>query len=315
MASVLSMYERYGIGGEVVVHPTWVPDHRLRTAGLTLASLELVRRLASDAIVHVHISERGSFVREGAILTLASRRGLRTVVTIHGADFLAFAEAHRKLTTGVLRRARAILCLSDAATLAVRAMVPGARVSRMPNPAVIDEGSPPADTTAELVLFAGEIGVRKGADVLERAWPLIADARPEARCVLVGPPTSLHVEAVDRLSVLEPMTLDGVKELVRQARVVVLPSRAEAMPMILIEAQGAARPFVATPVGAIPELAEHGGVLVPVGDADALSTAVIDLLSHADRAVSLGGDGQSYARETRSVAVVDARLRALYDEL
>lgn len=315
MASVLSMYERYAIGGEVVVHPTWVPGRRLRTAGLTLASLELVRGLASDAIVHVHISERGSFVREGAILALASKRGLRTVVTIHGADFLAFAEAHRRLTASVLSRARAILCLSDAATVAVRAMVPGARVSRMPNPAAIDEQSPPVDATAELVLFAGEIGVRKGADVLERAWPLIADARPEASCVLVGPPTSLRIEDAERLSVRAPTTLDGVKELMREARVVVLPSRAEAMPMILIEAQGAARPFVATPVGAIPELAEHGGVLVPVGDAEALSVAVIDLLAHADRAASLGSDGQSYARETRGVAVVDARLRALYDEL
>ena len=51
----------------------------------------------------------------------------------------------------------------------------------------------------ELVVFAGEIGMRKGADVLHRAWRLVAQRRPHARCLMVGPVTDFAPPNTERL--------------------------------------------------------------------------------------------------------------------
>ena len=82
--------------------------------------------------------------------------------------------------------------------------------------------------------------------------------------------------------------------------------------MVLTEAMSLARPFVSTPVGGIPELATEGGVLVPVGDENALADRLTELLSDPDLARTIGERGRRFCLETRGVDVIDARLRKLY---
>lgn len=315
MATVIDLYHNYNIGGTVTVHPTWAPDDILRTSRLTTTSLVEIARLPPTAIVHVHLSERGSFLREGLMLVAASRRHLRTVATLHGSDFIPFSRAHPKLIPSVLGHSNAVLCLSAETARRTRELLPSTVVHQIPNPVVIDEEAPPANTTAEIVLFAGEIGLRKGADILLQAWPHIATAREQAQCIMVGPRTELSVSAQPRLTVQAPASVQEIASLLRKARVVVLPSRAEAMPMILIEAQGAGRPFVGTPVGAVSELAKHGGTLVPVGDAESLAEAVITFLEQPDYASDVGKQGQAYARDTRGIDIVDTQVRSVYDAI
>jgi len=314
IASVLDAYTEQQLGGEARLAPTWVPDR----ARMLLLSAEALRTLASlpgGTIVHVHLSERGSFLREGAILASARARGLATVATMHGADFLEFSQAHPRLSASVLGRAQAIICLSERTRDRVLSLVPSAHAVRIANPVAVSEDPTPAQHTSELVLFAGELGTRKGVDVLACAWRIVAERRLAARCVLVGPRTSLELGVQDRLEVRGAVGREVIARLLQEARVLVLPSRAEAMPMILMEAQGAARPFISTPVGSIAELAEHGGVLVPVDDAHALAGAIETLLADSALAGELGARGHRFARATRSFEVIDAQLRELYAAL
>src|SRR5207244_10696685 len=113
--------------------------------------------------------------------------GHGSVVTIHGSSFLRFARSYGWLASAVLRRAVVITCLDREVLRLVREIAPQARSELMPNPVQMDSDSGGADETDEIVLFAGEISLRKGADVLVRAWRLVADARPRARCMMVGP--------------------------------------------------------------------------------------------------------------------------------
>jgi glycosyltransferase involved in cell wall biosynthesis len=101
-------------------------------------------------------------------------------------------------------------------------------------------------------------------------------------------------------------------ELLRQARVVALPSRAEGTPMVLVEAMSLGRPFVSTSVGGIPELANQGGILVPVDDHLALANRLVDFLAEPRLAYELGERGRKFCAETRSISVIDDRLRQLY---
>lgn len=313
MASVIRVFAEHRIGGEHVhAHATWRRQSRGRTLALAAVAGCKLPTIGRDAIAHVHLSERGSFVREGALVALARRRGLTTAATIHGGDFLVFARRWPRLASAVLRRASLVTCLDHEVALLVRRLAPSARVELMPNPVEMDDGSPPADETAELVLFAGEISVKKGADVLVDAWRMIAPVRPSAKCIMVGPAAGFSVPEIERLTVRPAVGAREMRTLIRTARVVALPSRAEAMPMVLTEAMGGGRPFVSTPVGGVPDLARSGGVLVPVGDPRELAKRLGEFLADPSLARKVGERARSHCRHTRSLSVVDMRLRELY---
>lgn len=313
MATVIRVLTEHNVGGDIVdSYPTWRPQSPLATTRLVAASVRALLRLPAGHVAHMHLSERGSFLREGSLLALAHRQGLVTVATIHGASFMPFARRHPRLVSWVLRRADLITCLEQGTLDMVRRSAPRARSEIVPNPVSVEDSFLPADGTDELVVFAGEIGLRKGADVLHRAWQLVAQRRPQARCLMVGPVTDFAPPNAERLEVRPPVDPTELKALLRSARVVALPSRAEGMPMVLAEAMSMARPFVSTPVGGIPELAGEGGMLVPVDDEIALADRLTELLADPDLARRIGERGRRFCSETRSVQVIDARLRELY---
>jgi glycosyltransferase involved in cell wall biosynthesis len=312
MGSVIRILVSESLGADKVMSaPTWVPDSKIRSTMWTLLAALRILSARHDTVAHVHLSERGSFLREGALVRLASLRRLTTVVTVHGADFEPFAQRRPRLARFGLGAATAITVLSEQHRTLVLRLMPDARVVVMPNPMPLDLSAAPASECGEHVLFAGEVGTRKGADILLSAWPNVVAQRPYARCTIVGPATGMKIEPADGVKALGPLPPSAVKQLIREARVVALPSRSEALPMILTEAMAAARPFVSTPIGGITSLAA-GGIIVPVEDSDALANALIGLLRDPERAERLGVTGQRYCGDHMAPGVIDARLREIY---
>lgn len=314
MATVIRVFTEHSVGGDVVeFHPTWRPKAPLTSTRLAAVLTHALQRLPADRVAHIHLSEKGSFVREGALVALAHKQGLVTVATIHGGSFVAFAARYPWLVRAVLGRADLVTCLAHETLDCVRLTVPSVRAELVPNPVLVNHEAPPADQTDELVVFAGEISTRKGADVLHRAWELVAQRRPAARCLMVGPIIDYTPPYAERLEVRTPVGAAEVREILRDARVVALPALAEALPMILAEAMGAGRPFVSTSVGGIPDLlAGGGGLAVPVGDHLALADRLTELLADPGLARATGERGRQSCVRTQSIEVIDARLRALY---
>jgi glycosyltransferase involved in cell wall biosynthesis len=315
MATVIRVFTDHQIGGDVVdSYPTWRPRSHRTAPSLVAASIRALLQMPTTDVAHIHLSEGGSFVREGALVALAHKRGLVTCVTIHGASFLPFARRYPRLASSVLKRAHLITCLDRETLCFVLRNAPAAISELVPNPVSVADDGVPADETDETVVFAGEIGLRKGADVMHRAWQLVAQRRPAARCVMVGPVTDFIPSVTERLEVRAPVGPNEMRAILQRARVIALPSRAEGMPMILVEAMSLGRPFVSTPVGGIPELAAAGGALVAVGDEIGLADRLTELLANGELACTIGNHGRQFCRETRSVDVIDARLRKLYSE-
>ena len=313
MASVIATLVTLRLGAEkVIAVPTWVPGSHAKSGLLAARAATLVLRLSRSSAVHVHMSEGGSFLREAMIVAAGRCRGLPRVITIHGPGFADFSDRRPRLVGAVLRMASAVTVLSDLDFAAVRRVAPSAHVEILPNPISLDADAGPVAETPEMVLFAGEVGLRKGADVLQRAWETVASRRPLAKCIVVGPATELRLPETERLEVRGPVDSGQVKQLIREARVIALPSRGEALPMILTEAMAAGRPFVSTPTGGTASLAD-GGIIVPVEDHHALAAALIELLDNPGCAQSLGTAGQRHCQQRMSPEAVGVRLRRLYD--
>jgi glycosyltransferase involved in cell wall biosynthesis len=313
MATVIRVLTEHRVGGDIVdSYSTWRPGSPLATLRLVTKATRALLLMPAGEVAHIHLSEGGSFLREGSLVALAHRRGLVTVVALHGPEFIPFANRYPRLVSAVLRRANLILCLDPGTLAVVGVSAPGVRAELLPNPVFVDDSFSPADETDELVVFAGEIGLRKGADVLHRAWQLVAQRRPQARCLMVGPGGDFAPGSAERLEVRPAVNPTEMTEILRSARLVALPSRAEGMPMVLTEAMSLGRPFVSTPVGGIPELADEGGLLVPVEDELALADRLTELLDDPALARTIGERGRRFCLQTRSIEVIDARLRKLY---
>ena len=180
--------------------------------------------------------------------------------------------------------------------------------------------APPA--TGKNLLFVGRLTAAKGVPVLIEAMARIRAAHPDAHLTLIGdgPDRAGLERLVRRLDLSDAVTFAGYKSqdevaltLARTA-VFVLPSFAEGVPVVLMEAMAARRPVVATRIAGIPELVEDGvsGHVVAPGDGAALADAVCDILAEPARAAGMGAAGRRKVEAEFDIAQEVRKLAPLF---
>jgi glycosyltransferase involved in cell wall biosynthesis len=176
------------------------------------------------------------------------------------------------------------------------------------------------------VLFVG--GVTDGKRVLDlvEAIARVRVAAPDVTLRVAGPPSEPYAQRVaeriaelglgDCAALLGPLSTEQLLEEYRLASVFVLPSAQETSPMVIAEAMAAGVPVVATRVGGVPYLVDHGatGLLVDVGDLDALADRIAALVGDDDLRRAFGRTARSRASERYRPVEVAARVRAVYEE-
>jgi glycosyltransferase involved in cell wall biosynthesis len=293
---------------------TWRPGGSSAGLFLTLAAgFRLTRRrhnADAPALVHVHLSHRGSFIREGAMVIAAKALGCRVFVTVHGSDYVVTSATlpWRPIYRAVLRSSDGIALLDSRALRATLQMVSARPATVIPNPGPVPASWVPATTpgTADpVVVFAGEVTRRKGVDVLLRAWSDVTAQIPRARLIIAGPLVDVSVAGRPNVTALGPVAPEEVRDLLGRARVAALPSTAEGMPMFVLEAMAAGRPVVGTAVGAMREIVPEVGRIVAVGNAGQLAEALKSYLLDGRVADRDGAAGRArYLRfHSRSAAV------------
>lgn len=109
----------------------------------------------------------------------------------------------------------------------------------------------------------------------------------------------------------------GVRDRIAAADALVMPSFAEGLPMVIMEAMAMARPVIATQIAGIPELVLPGqtGWLVPAGDEEALAKAIAELAA-TPRPVraEIGLAGRARALDRHDIDAQARRLAAHFDE-
>jgi glycosyltransferase involved in cell wall biosynthesis len=316
MSSVLTDYTRMPFARvKVRFCPSYSDESRSWSIGPFLRAVTTVstRPRRKLGILHVHLSEKGSFIREGGVLLAARRRGLPVVVTLHGANLAEFQARFPRIVAAVLSRADVIIALGPA----FRELLPPplrAKVVVVPNAAALPGGPiSPAGSNGPVALFAGEVSRRKGVDVLVQAWPRVREISPDARLEIAGPPGDFIPVRVDSVEWLGPLPREEIQRRLTACRLAVLPSRHEAMPMFLLEAMAAARPVVSTPVGDIVDLVDDTGLIVAAADSAGLADALGRLLTERETATRLGALARERVESGYGLAAVAAKLDEVYD--
>ncbi|MDJ0347971.1 glycosyltransferase family 4 protein [Cryobacterium sp. PH29-G1] len=275
----------------------------VRALAVAVAAFWKVLRLTDpeNTVVIAHLSQGGSFVREGALLMLAHARGFATVAQLHGSSFAEFARKRPGLVGRVLRAADVVLTLSAESHAAAAEFVPGERVWLVPN-AVADGVRREIEP---LVVFGGAVSKRKGVDVLAAVWKELAPQHPLWRLVIAGPIADQPMVPLTRAEFVGPLSHEALMKLLERSAIAVLPSRDEAMPMFILEAMARENCVVATRVGGVPAVLANGvGVIVEPGDIGSLESALRRAMTDAAWRAEKANLARSAFAATYSAAAV-----------
>lgn len=271
---------------------------------------------------------------------MALRRKVRYVHTPMGAPFtpstrwatVAMHGYDALLGLPSLRRARRVIVMTgNERAWLVRHGVPDQRIAEIPI-GVADDAFRPADAAAgraragrdRYLLFVARLYHEKRPLDLVEALGLVAAEVPDLGAVLAGPDQGQAAEVRARaraLGVADRVVLTGAVterekwDLYAGSEAFVLPSAFEAQGIVIGEAWAQRRAVVATRVGGVPYIVDHGrtGLLVPVGEPAALATAVRQLAADPSRRAMLGAAGRAEAERRFDWARLTDRLEALYE--
>ena len=122
-----------------------------------------------------------------------------------------------------------------------------------------------------------------------------------------------HLQSL--VSITGWISSDRVKQELLAAKVMVLASFAEGLPVVIMEAMALGRPVLTTSIAGIPELVRHGvdGWLVPAGDVEALASTMAGALAMPDGLLQgMGLSARTRVIERHSVDTEAAKLRSLF---
>jgi glycosyltransferase involved in cell wall biosynthesis len=175
---------------------------------------------------------------------------------------------------------------------------------------------------AQRLVCVGRLAEQKGPLLLVEAAGRLAAEGLMFELVLVGdgPLRRPIEERVQQLGLQKHVRLAGwqeavaVRDEILRARALVLPSFAEGLPVVLMEALALGRPVISTYVAGIPELVVPGvcGWLVPAGSVEALAAAMREaLLAPVEHLERLGRAGRARAAQRHNGVTEAAKLAAL----
>jgi colanic acid/amylovoran biosynthesis glycosyltransferase len=286
------------------------------------AALEKRFRADPPAQIHAHFGTNSATVA----LLWSELSGIPFSFTVHGPE-----EFDRPESLGLdlkIARARFVVAISDFGRSQLMRWCPPEQWNKLKvvhcgvDEAFLDAHVSPVPDLPRLVCV-GRLCEQKGHGLLVEAVARLAEQGEQFELVLVGDgPLRPQIESLARdRGIRDSVRITGWKsgpDLTREilnSRVFVLPSFAEGLPVVLMEALALRRPVISTYVAGIPELVIPGvcGWLVPAGSIDALCESIRAALhSPTDRLDAMGKMGALRVRQRHRVLVEAEKLRQLF---
>ncbi len=168
----------------------------------------------------------------------------------------------------------------------------------------------------------GHLTPQKGHEYLFRAGPKILESIPQARFLVVGKGyLKRKLENLARsLGISDEVVFAGLRQdiplILNSLDLFVLPSLWEGFGIAIIEAMACAVPVIASNVGGIPEIVQHGenGILIAPKNPDEIVSAVIRVLKNKELADRLAENGMETVKEKFEVEKMVRRVEQVYEE-
>ena len=274
--------------------------------------------------LHVHLASQAASVG----LFVRTVFGFGYSMTVHGPD--EFYDADRQMLAEKIRAADFLCCISAFTRSQLMMLSPYEQWSKfVVSPLGVDaeifapRPGRPASEPFE-ILCVGRLTPAKGQHILIDAVERLMQEGRQVRLRLVGsgPEEASLREHAARSTAAECMVFEGainqdrIRDFYAAADAFCLPSFAEGLPVVLMEAMAMELPCVTTQIAGIPELIRDGvdGLLVPPSDLDALVKALARLMDNAELREQIGKSGRARVVEHYDLRRSVERLAAIFAE-
>lgn len=294
--------------------------------------VQMVRRLKRDDIdvVHTHAWGGGLIGRAAAWLA-----GTPVIVGHAHGIYNYIWRIHLWLDSILCRLSTTTICCSEAARefMLAQGGAPANKVTVVYNGIDFSDFAPRSEADKQAArrelgfgpkdVIVGAVGGlygHKGHEHLVRAFPLVLEACPDARLLIIGggPRRGQLEQLVQDLGLTGRALLTGVRRdvprLLSIMDVFALPSHNEAFGLAALEAMASRVPVVASRIGGVVELVKHRetGLLVEPRSPQALAEAIVELLATPDLGRDMAERAYAICRREFSIETMVDRVAGLY---
>jgi glycosyltransferase involved in cell wall biosynthesis len=308
MLAVFRVFIRSPIGFARMLHMTinliWHgPKSAVKAFGYLAETILFLDWIEEKDIDHIH----EHFANPTAFIAMLANRykNWGYSISVHGPD--VFYQVDESMLTEKIKRARFVRCISHYCRSQLWRLVPVDMWKKfhIVHCGVDTEVFRPLERVENAVpeiLCVGRLTSAKGQHILLDAFHIVKEQGHKFRLTFVGDGEDRQSleNKVNELNLSEEVRLTGalgqerVMDHYRRADLFVLPSFAEGVPVVLMEAMAQEIPVISTRITGIPELIEHEktGLLVTPGNTGELAEAIIRVVEDSSLGEKLGTEGR-----------------------
>ena len=292
-----------------------------------LAAVRAVRRHAAKLdldVLHGHGAKGGAYARLAARSLSVRGRSIKSFYTPHGGSL--------NLKPGSLEQRVLMMVERGLESVTAGLIFESAHAARTYRARIRAEGAPqriipnglrgadfatanPSDEATD-VLFVGELRDLKGVDILLEALARLKERAVTATIVGSGPDEAKFKAMCSTLGLDDLVRFTGalpIRDAFALGRVMVVPSRAESFPYVVLEAAAAGLPLIATNVGGIPEITAGSDTnLIEPENVGALAETLTAALDRPDLALARAARLKSAISKKFTVAAMTDAVLNFY---
>lgn len=283
------------------------------------------------SIIHVHFSERGSFLRKNIVTYLGKLYGKSIIIHMHGAEFKEFFESssYKDKIIKFLLRADKVIVLGNSWDSYVKSL------NNKINTVIMRNSVECVKETVEFkdknvnILFLAVITERKGILDLVRAANIIkkdSDLEEYNINFIIagsGKEENKVQELVSSLGLSDLFIFEGWVgkekkiELLKKSQLFILPSYNEGLPLSILEAMSYGLPIITTNVGSIEDAVINGfnGIIIEPGKVEDIAKAIKDIIINKKRWKLFSKNSKALINNHYNKDKYFNKIRDLYKEI
>ena len=328
------LYCNFWQSSDVLFVSTHVEGGKVKKLLHFLRALAKIRKVIARQklkLVHIHVSERGSFLRKAMILKIAKKRNCKVILHHHGAEFEEFYQESspkmQKFISDILEQADMNIVLSKRLVPMIENINPKAKIKVLYNAVRTSENNYYNPEAREMMML-GRLEQRKGTfELLEVIKEIDAQLPKDIVFNLCGDGDLDKVhEAIKRLDISHRIKYVGwihakqKEELFHNIMCNILFSRNEGLPMAILETMSNGIPNISTNVASIPEVVinDETGILLEAGDKEGLGKAILKMVEDQEYRLRLSKNAHRLIYSNFSLAnnvqILESYYKLLLEE-
>jgi len=305
------------------------PLKMMHMVGFTFRLLRILVQFKPSLVYFTIVPTGKIFYRDALFTLLIKLFGRRIVFHLHrqGIEEMANNSRHKKWLLRRTFHRTNMICLSEKLTADIRTVYKPAPFILNNGIEIVNNEVAPPDNKAPRVLYLSNLVKSKGIEIFLQSLVELHKQGCNFHARIVGAPVDYPIETAKAfcaeagiahlVDVIGPRFDEDKFEELRLADIFVLPSFNECVPLSILEAMQFGLPVVATTVGGIPDILQHGvnGLLVPPGNVPELAASLKQLLADKPARIQMGYNARERFMQRFTLAKFYDGLTGIFEQV